>query len=64
MYEVPLGARGQDPYAEALEFAVASVAGGLARLERVNTAFVDAKRCNSMWGYFPFSSSTLQSDLI
>ena len=26
MYEVPLGARGQDPYAEALEFAV--IAGG------------------------------------
>ncbi len=45
MYEVPLGARGQDPYAEALEFAVTNVAGGLTRLERVNTAFVEAKRC-------------------
>ena len=44
MYEVPLGAGRQDPYAEALEIAVAQVVGGLAGLERADAASVEAKR--------------------
>ena len=40
--EVALGAGGQDPYAEALEVAVADVVGALVGLERVDTAFVEA----------------------
>ena len=42
MDEVPLGARGQTPDAEALQVAVAGVVDGLAGLESVDSAFVEA----------------------